>query len=66
MHDLKRWRNNALQSHPLRQYVVLPFARLADMWLRPRIEYLNDVVPQRWWEWRLIRGNRFVPPHTGC
>ncbi len=45
-----------IRRHPLRQYVVLPFARLADMWLRPRIEYLNDAVPQRWWEWRLHPG----------
>jgi hypothetical protein len=21
------------------------------MWLRPRIEYLNDAIPERWWEW---------------
>ncbi len=39
------------QRHPLRQYVALPLLRLADMWFRPRIEYLNDFVPQRWWEW---------------
>ena len=40
------------RNHPFRQYVALPFARLADMWLRPRIEYLNDAIPERWWEWR--------------
>jgi hypothetical protein len=45
-----------IHRHPLRQYIVLPLARLADMWLRPRIEYLNDAVPQRWWEWRLHPG----------
>jgi hypothetical protein len=40
------------QRHPLRQYFKLPLTRLADMWLRPRIEYLNDAVAMRWWEWR--------------
>jgi 4-amino-4-deoxy-L-arabinose transferase-like glycosyltransferase len=40
-----------IRRHPLRQYVELPLARLADMWLRPRIEYLNDAIPERWWEW---------------
>jgi hypothetical protein len=42
-----------IRSHPLREYVELPLARLADMWFRPRIEYMNDAVPERWWEWRL-------------
>ena len=32
---------------PLRYYVVLPTARIADMWLRPRTEMLP--VDQRWW-----------------
>lgn len=32
---------------PLRYYVVLPAARVADMWLRPRTEMLP--VDQRWW-----------------
>ncbi len=45
-----------IHRHPLRQYVALPVARLADMWFRPRIAYLNDFVPQRWWEWRLHPG----------
>ncbi len=38
------------QSHPVRYYVGLPLLRLADMWLRPRIETLN--VALRWWEYR--------------
>lgn len=41
-----------IERHPSRQYVVLPMVRLADMWLRPRTEYLED-LPMRWWEWRL-------------
>ena len=40
-----------IHRHPMRQYVELPAARLADMWFRPRIEYLNDAIPERWWEW---------------
>lgn len=40
-----------IHRHPLRQYVELPILRLADMWFRPRIEYLNDKIPERWWEW---------------
>ncbi len=40
-----------IRRHPLRQYVALPLLRLSDMWFRPRIEYLNDFVPERWWEW---------------
>lgn len=44
------------RNHPFRQNVALPFARLADMWLRPRIEFLNDAIPERWWEWRLHPG----------
>jgi hypothetical protein len=41
-----------IERHPLRQYVVLPMVRFADMGLRPRTEYLED-LPLRWWEWRL-------------
>lgn len=40
-----------IHRHPLRQYVELPLLRLADMWFRPRIEYLRDAIPERWWEW---------------
>jgi len=41
-----------IRRHPLRQYLELAPARLADMWLRPRTEYLNDAVDVRWWQWR--------------
>jgi len=41
-----------IDSHPLRYYVVLPLARVADMWLRPRTEYLSEALPLRWWEWQ--------------
>lgn len=36
-------------SHPLRYYVGLPLARIADMWLRPRTEMLN--LELDWWNW---------------
>jgi pimeloyl-ACP methyl ester carboxylesterase len=38
-----------IRRHPLRYYVVLPAMRIADMWLRPRIEMLP--LERRWWEW---------------
>jgi hypothetical protein len=36
-------------SHPFRFYVGLPLLRLADMWLRPRVETFN--VALRWWQY---------------
>lgn len=39
-----------IRAHPLRYYVLLPMARLADMWLRPRTEFLP--LPLDWWNWR--------------
>jgi hypothetical protein len=38
-----------IQLHPLRYYLTLPLLRLADMWLRPRVETIN--VHLRWWEY---------------
>jgi 4-amino-4-deoxy-L-arabinose transferase-like glycosyltransferase len=37
-----------IHAAPLRYYVWLPLARIADMWLRPRTELLPS--DQRWWE----------------
>jgi 4-amino-4-deoxy-L-arabinose transferase-like glycosyltransferase len=37
------------QRKPLRYYVWLPAARIADMWLRPRTEMLG--IMERWWEY---------------
>jgi hypothetical protein len=37
-----------IHSSPLRYYVWLPAARIADMWLRPRTELLPS--DPRWWE----------------
>ena len=38
------------RSHPLRSYLVLPAARLANMLLRPRVEMLPFQL--RWWQYR--------------
>lgn len=38
-------------AHPLRTYVLLPFARVTNMLLHPRTEMLP--VPERWWQYRL-------------
>jgi len=37
-------------SHPMRYYVWLPLGRMADMWLRPRVENLN--IDLDWWVYR--------------
>lgn len=39
-----------IAAHPLRYYVLLPVAKLADMWLRPRTELMK--IPIDWWNWR--------------
>ncbi len=36
-----------IEAHPMRYYVWLPFGRLADMWLRPRVENLD--IDTDWW-----------------
>ena len=36
--------------HPLRSHLVLPIARVANMWLRPRTELME--LPLDWWNWR--------------
>jgi dolichyl-phosphate-mannose-protein mannosyltransferase len=38
-----------IREHPIRYYVALPLLRLADMWLRPRVETLN--IHLRWWQY---------------
>jgi hypothetical protein len=39
-----------VRAHPLRYYVWLPLGRVADMWLRPRVENLN--IDLDWWVYR--------------
>ena len=36
-----------VRAHPVRYYVLLPAAKLADMWLRPRTELMK--LPLDWW-----------------
>ena len=36
-----------IRAHPLRYYVWLPLGRVADMWLRPRVE--NLPIDLDWW-----------------
>ncbi len=38
-----------IRAHPFRYYITLPLVRLADMWLRPRVETGN--APLRWWQY---------------
>ncbi len=40
-----------IRLHPFRSAVLLPCARLADMWLRPRTEFMP--LPLDWWRWRI-------------
>ena len=42
-----------IRAHPVRYYVTLPLLRLADMWLRPRVEMLN--IELRWWQYNQHR-----------
>ena len=37
-------------AHPLRTHVLLPLGRMADMWLRPRVE--NLPIDLDWWVYR--------------
>ena len=39
-----------IRRHPVRYYLVLPVAKLADMWLRPRTELMK--LPLDWWRVR--------------
>ncbi len=42
-----------IRARPFRYYVTLPLLRLADMWLRPRVEMLN--IELRWWQYNQHR-----------
>ena len=42
-----RLADERVKAHPLRYYVWLPLGRMADMWLRPRVENLN--IDLDWW-----------------
>ncbi|HEV2114000.1 MAG TPA: hypothetical protein VGR50_07600 [Terriglobales bacterium] len=38
-----------IRAHPVRYYIELPLARIADMWLRPRTEMLP--IETDWWNY---------------
>lgn len=42
-----RLADERIAAHPLRYYVELPLGRMADMWLRPRVE--NLPIDLDWW-----------------
>jgi 4-amino-4-deoxy-L-arabinose transferase-like glycosyltransferase len=37
------------RRHPVRTFVGMPVARVADMWLRPRTEFMGRALD--WWRW---------------
>ncbi len=39
-----------IAAHPLRSHVLLPLGRMADMWVRPRVE--NLPIDLDWWEYK--------------
>jgi hypothetical protein len=43
----ERLAEERIAAHPLRYYVWLPLGRVADMWLRPRVENLD--IDLDWW-----------------
>jgi len=43
----ERLAEERIEAHPMRYYVWLPVGRLADMWLRPRVE--NLPIDLDWW-----------------
>ena len=43
----ERLAEERIAAHPLRYYVWLPLGRVADMWLRPRVENLH--IDLDWW-----------------
>ena len=51
-HGFAQLADERVRAHPVRYYVFLPLARLADMWLRPRTEMLN--LQLDWWNWENV------------
>lgn len=51
-HGFAQLADERICAHPVRYYVFLPLARLADMWLRPRTEMLN--LQLDWWNWENV------------
>jgi hypothetical protein len=46
----KRLAGARIASHPLRSHFLLPLGRMADMWVRPRVEDLP--IDLDWWEYK--------------
>ena len=44
---MRKLAEERIAAHPLRYYVWLPLGRVADMWLRPRVE--NLPIDLDWW-----------------
>jgi len=45
-----RLANERIAAHPVRYYVEIPALKVADMWLRPRTEFMR--LPLDWWRFR--------------
>jgi hypothetical protein len=45
----ERLAEERIAAHPMRSYVWLPLGRMADMWLRPRVE--NLPIDVDWWNY---------------
>ena len=59
-----RLADERIAADPLRQYVWLPLGRLADMWLRPRVEDLD--IDLDWWVYSHHRAEtRFCWAYAG-
>jgi hypothetical protein len=52
-----------IRAHPLRYYIMLPAARILDMWMRPRTELLP--CDPRWWEFNDDRWHSAVAVGLG-
>ena len=53
-----------IRHAPLRYYVGLPLARVADMWLRPRTEALP--LDSQWWRFRRDPGDSLIAMSLGA
>jgi len=47
-----------IAAHPVRYYLVLPALKVADMWLRPRTEFMR--LPLDWWNFKAHRWQSIV------
>jgi 4-amino-4-deoxy-L-arabinose transferase-like glycosyltransferase len=52
-----------VRAHPLRYYVVLPLARVVDLWFRPRTEMLP--LDQHWWDYKDAGRDAYIATFLG-